>query len=69
MAMVKVYGGSEIMAQAVQIKLEEAGIGTIIKDNIESATLAGFGSFGQTVQIFVDEADVAKAEEIISSLN
>ncbi|KAF2519456.1 DUF2007 domain-containing protein [Flavobacterium salilacus subsp. salilacus] len=67
MAMVKVYGGSEIMAQSVQIKLEEAGISTIIKDNIESATLAGFGSFGQTVQIFVNEEDVAKATGIIGA--
>ncbi|NDI98285.1 DUF2007 domain-containing protein [Flavobacterium sp. LaA7.5] len=67
MAMVKVYGGSEIMAQSVQIKLEEAGIRTIIKDNIESATLAGFGSFGQTVQIFVNEEDVAKATGIIGA--
>lgn len=67
MAMVKVYGGSEIMAQSVQAKLEEAGIETIIKDNIESATLAGFGSFGQTVQIFVNEEDVAKATSIIGA--
>ncbi|AXG72767.1 DUF2007 domain-containing protein [Flavobacterium arcticum] len=67
MAMVKVYGGSEIMAQSVQAKLEEAGISTIIKDNIESATLAGFGSFGQTVQIFVNEEDVAKATGIIGA--
>ncbi len=67
MAMVKVYGGSEIMAQSVQAKLEEAGISTIMKDNIESATLAGFGSFGQTVQIFVNEEDVAKATGIIGA--
>lgn len=67
MAMVKVYAGSEILALGVQAKLEEAGISTIVKDNIESATLSGFGSFGQTVQVFVNEEDVAKATGIIGT--
>lgn len=67
MAMIKVYGGSEIMAQSVQAKLEEAGISTIIKNNIDSATVAGFGSFDQTVQVFVNEEDVAKATSIIGA--
>lgn len=68
MTMVKIYGDSEIMAQSVRIKLEEAGIETMIKNNIESATRGGFGTFGQSVQIFINEKDVAKAKEIIASL-
>lgn len=67
--MVKIYGGSEIMAQAAKIELENAGIKFMIKDNIQSATLAGFGTFGQTVQLFVNEEDAERANEIIKSLN
>ena len=64
---VKVYSGNEIMAASVKNKLEEAGISIIVRDNIQSATLAGFGSLGQVVNIYVNEEDAEKAKTIIAA--
>ncbi|GGB75443.1 hypothetical protein GCM10007424_14220 [Flavobacterium suaedae] len=64
---VKVYSGNEIMAASVKNKLEEAGISIVVRDNIQSATLAGFGSLGQVVNIYVNEEDAEKAKTIIAA--
>jgi hypothetical protein len=47
--------------------LEEADISYIIKDNAESARLAGFGSSANNVDLLVLEEDWQKAAEIIKS--
>ncbi|OIQ16214.1 MAG: hypothetical protein BM557_10100 [Flavobacterium sp. MedPE-SWcel] len=65
MGMMKVFSGSNILAQALKLKLEEAGIDTIIKNNVQSATMAGFGSSGQAVEIFIDERFYGKAHKTI----
>lgn len=67
MSTVKIYSGNEIMAASVKSKLEEAGISIVVRDNIQSATLAGFGSLGQVVNIYVNEEDAEKAKAIIAA--
>lgn len=67
MSTVKIYSGNEIMAASVKNKLEEAGISIVVRDNIQSATLAGFGSLGQVVNIYVNEEDAEKAKAIIAA--
>lgn len=61
----KVFSGSEILAMALKEKIEAAGVDTVMKDNIQSARLAGFGSSGSAVEIFIQETDFAKANPII----
>lgn len=61
----KVFSGSEILAQALQEKLEIAGIETVKKDNIQSARLGGFGSSDLAIEIFIQETDFAKANPVI----
>lgn len=61
----KVFSGSEILALALQGKIEEIGVNTIVKNNIQSATLSGFGNLGQAVELFIQETDFAKANPII----
>lgn len=61
----KVFSGSEILALALQGKIEEIGVNTIVKNNIQSATLGGFGNLGQAVELFIQETDFAKANPII----
>lgn len=61
----KVFSGSEILALALQEKIEKAGVPTQIKNNIQSARLGGFGDFGQAVEVFIQETDFAKANPII----
>ena len=65
MGLMKVFSGSEILALALQVKIEEAGVDTVLKNNNQSATLAGFGTTGQAVELFIQETDFAKANPVI----
>ena len=65
MGVMKIFSGSEILANALQQKIEAAGIKTIIKNNIQSARLAGFGNTDLAVEVFIEEVDFGKASPII----
>ncbi|MDD3004784.1 DUF2007 domain-containing protein [Flavobacterium sp.] len=65
MGMIKIFSGSQILAQALQQKIEEVGVKTIIKDNIQSARLGGFGNTDLAVEIFIEEVDFGKANPVI----
>lgn len=61
----KVFSGSEVLALALQERLEEAGVETTKKDNIQSARLGGFGQSDLAVEVFIQETDFAKANPVI----
>lgn len=61
----KIFSGSEILATALQVKIEEAGIDTLLKNNIQSGRLAGFGTSGMAVELFIEEVDFGKADPIV----
>ncbi|WP_343695229.1 DUF2007 domain-containing protein [Flavobacterium sp.] len=65
MGLMKVYSGSEVLAIALQERLEEAGVETVKKDNIQSARLGGFGGTDLAVEVFIQETDFAKANPVI----
>lgn len=61
----KIFSGSEILALALQQNIEAVGIATVLKNNIQSARLAGFGNSDLAVEVFIQETDFAKANPII----
>ena len=65
MGLMKVFSGSEILAQALQQKIEEIGVDTVMKNNIQSARLGGFGNSDLAVEVFIQETDFAKANPVI----
>ncbi|MEO7978169.1 putative signal transducing protein [Flavobacterium sp. W22_SRS_FK3] len=65
MGLMKVFSGSEVLAIALQERLEKAGVETVKKDNIQSARLAGFGQTDLAVEVFIQETDFAKANPVI----
>jgi hypothetical protein len=65
MGLMKVFSGSEILALALQEKIGAVGVETVIKNNIQSARLSGFGDLGQAVEVFIQETDFAKANPVI----
>lgn len=65
MGLMKVFSGSEILALALKEKIEAVGVDTVIKENIQSARLAGFGSSGSAVELFIQETDFSKANPVI----
>ena len=63
----KIFSGSEILALALKEKLEQIHLEVVMKDNIQSARLAGFGTSGQAVELFIQETDFGKANPIIET--
>jgi hypothetical protein len=62
MGLMKVYSGSEVLAIALQGKLEEAGVETVKKDNIQSSRLGGFPRTDLAVEIFYSGNRFCKSE-------
>ena len=67
MGLKKIFSGSEILAMALQSRIEAAGIGVVVKNNIQAARTSGFGQAGMAVEVFVEEYNMAKAEPIIEA--
>jgi hypothetical protein len=65
MGLMKVFSGSEILASALQAKIEAIGVTTVIKNNIQSARLSGFPNDGVAVEVFIEESDFGKASPVI----
>lgn len=63
----KIFSGSEILALALQEKIEAIGVKTIVKNNIQSARLAGFGNADLAVEVFIQEVDFGKASHVIEA--
>ena len=63
---IKIYTGSFILVTNIVSKLESEGISPIIKDETESARLAGFGPaiLGQQ-EVYVHESEIDKAAPIV----
>ena len=66
MALIKIFSGSEILALPIKQRLEEAGINPVVKNNVQSATVAGFGTIGQAVELYVEEQETEAANAIIA---
>lgn len=65
MGLIKIFSGSEVLALALQKKIEAVGVVTVKKDNIQSARLAGFGNSDLAVELFIQEVDFGKASPVI----
>ena len=50
---------------ALQTKLQENEIVCMVKNNLQSARVAGFGNTDLAVEIFINESDKERAEPII----
>lgn len=65
----KVFDGTIFMVSRIKGELESIGIVPVIKDEVESQRLAGFGSLNQGYQeIHVNNEELEKAMEIINRI-
>jgi len=64
---IKIFSGTSIITTRLKSLLEEHYINSIIRDDQESARLAGFGAPINSVQLFVLASDVASATPIVNS--
>ncbi|MFN7045267.1 MAG: DUF2007 domain-containing protein [Flavobacterium sp.] len=65
MGIMKVFSGSEILADKLKQKIEEVGVEVVKKDNLQSARMAGFGSSDLAVELFVDERYYGKIHPVL----
>ena len=65
MGIMKVFSGSEILADKLKQKIEEVGVEVVKKDNLQSARMAGFGSSDLAVELFVDERYYGKISPVL----
>ncbi|WP_284652349.1 DUF2007 domain-containing protein [Flavobacterium terrisoli] len=65
MGLIKIFSGSEILALGLKEKLEAIDLIVVMKDNIQSAKLAGFGNADLAVELFIQEVDFGKANPVI----
>jgi hypothetical protein len=61
----KFYTGSSITVNRLVDLLKRENITPLIKDNIESGRLAGFGTTGESVELYIQKTDQTKAKEVL----
>ncbi|WP_271424193.1 putative signal transducing protein [Aequorivita sinensis] len=65
---IRIYTGSDIMAQALVERLENVGITPILRDDEQSGVMFGSGSkFDDQVRIFVRKDELSVAQPIADS--
>ena len=60
----KVFSGSEILAQALQQKIEAIGIDVVIRNNNQANVLPSLQN-KKVVEVFIQETDFSKANPVI----
>ncbi|QTE23755.1 putative signal transducing protein [Polaribacter cellanae] len=64
---IKIFTGSSILINRLRQLLEEENISSIVKDNINSSQLAGFGPLGNSIELLILNSDLKKAQPIVDA--
>ncbi len=65
----KIFSGNNLLGKRIAARLREAGIEAVVKDEAESARLAGFASaMLDQVDIYVNNDEETKAREIVETV-
>jgi len=65
MGLMKVFSGSEILAQALQKKIEAVGVETVIRNNNQANVIPSLQNKKPSVEVFIQETDFGKANPVI----
>lgn len=64
---IHIFTGTSILVNRLAFLLDEASIPSIIKNEVESGRLAGFGTTGGAVELYIFNTDKDKANLIIEN--
>ena len=64
---IKVFTGTSIIVNRLADLLDEINIPFLIKDDKESGRLAGFGTFGDSVELHIFDTDIEAAKNVIEN--
>ncbi len=66
---IKIYTGDFLTSQRIQQRLEDIGINAVVKNEDESARLAGFANPVPSLQdIYVHETELEKAKTVVDAI-
>ena len=65
MGLIKIFSGTETLATNLQFKIEEVGVNTVKKDNLQSSKIGKLGNTTLAVELFIQEKDFNKANPVI----
>lgn len=66
---VKLLTSSSINVNRVAALLDQNNIPSLIKDNVESARVAGFGISQNSVDLYINRTDLERAQALVAELN
>ena len=67
--MVRVYSDSEININKFRAELAKIGIPSLVKNEFQSALMAGFGASPNAVDLYVNSTDQEAANALIQDLS
>ena len=68
--LIRVYSGTELTVNLLKDDLEKFGISSMIQNDFNSGVSAGFSGGGpSSIDLFIQELDLGKAEPIISEFS
>ncbi|WMN11687.1 DUF2007 domain-containing protein [Marivirga salinae] len=67
--MIRVYSDTEVNINRVSAELAKKGIPSLVKNEFQSAVMAGFGASPNAVDLYVNESDLDEASKLIEDLN
>lgn len=62
---IKILTDSSIVIKRIVQLLNEEKIPSLVKDNVESGRLGGFGTTTNDIELYVFKSDINRAEQII----
>jgi len=66
-SLIRVYSGTELTVNLLKDELERFGISSLIQNDFNSGVSAGFsGGVPSSIDLFIRELDLEKAEPILS---
>lgn len=62
MGLIKIFSGNEVLALALQTKIETAGVKIVVKNNMQASSKKSL-----VIELFIEEVDFAKSNPIIET--
>lgn len=64
MGLIKIFSGNEILALALQQKIEAIGVNTVIRNNNQANVIPSIQT-QKAVELFIQETDYSKANPVV----
>jgi hypothetical protein len=67
--LIRIFTGNEVLVMMLKGALEEIEVGSLIQNDFQSGMLAGIGGFPEYVDLYIQQADLERAQPLINEFN